>query len=101
MFRDGRQGPITTVLSPDSLEVSRDVLLDSGVRINSVDLSEEVLTYGDSKTFTNSLTVEGNMKIVDGAAGYGDLNLNDNLVLFDKLTNEAIISLVPSELFLS
>ena len=99
VFRDGRQGPITTVLSPDSVEVSSDVLLRSGVRINSVDLSEDVLTYkaGDTKTFTNSLTVNGNMKIVDGASGFGDLNLNDNLVLFDKLTNDAIISLVPSE----
>ena len=75
------------------------MLLRSRVRINSVDLSEEVLTYkaGDSKTFTNSLTVNGNMKIVDGASGLGDLNLNDNLALFDELTNDAIVSLVPSE----
>ena len=37
------------------------------------------------------------MKIVDGASGFGDLNLNDNLVLLDELTNSPLISLVPSE----
>ena len=99
IFRDGSQGPISTVLSPDSANVDMAVLLNSGVRINSVDLSEDVLTYkaGDSKTFTRNLTVNGNMKIVNGASGSGDLNLNDQIVLLDQLTHEPLISLVPGE----
>ena len=74
-------------------------MLDPGVEINGVDLSEDVLTYkdGDMKTFINSLTITGDMKIVNGSSGSGDLNLLSNLTLIDETTNDTMISISPSD----
>lgn len=87
------------MLSPDTTKVNENVLLDSGLMINGVDLSENVLTYkfGDMKTFTNSLTVTGDLKIVSGSSGAGDVNLNNYLVLLDETSDDALISVIPSD----
>lgn len=99
MFRNITYDSISTVLSPDNATVKVKVMLDPGVEINGVDISENVLTYkdGDMKTFINNLTINGDMKIVNGSSEDGDVNLLSNLTLFDEITNDTIISLIPSD----
>ena len=71
------------------------MVVENGVKINGVDISMDVLTYRDGKTFTADLTVNGNMKIVEGDSGDGDLNLSSNLMLINETTNDTIISIIP------
>ena len=99
MFRNITYDSISTVLSPDNATVRMKVMLGPGVEINGVDLSENVLTYkdGDMKTFINNLTINGDMKIVSGSSEDGDVNLLSNLTLFDEITNDTIISIIPND----
>ena len=69
---------ITTILKPSSMAAESDVLLPANIKINSVDLGTDALTFraGDEKTFTNAVKITDGLNVVLGTAGSGDLTLS-------------------------
>ena len=106
---------VTTILSPASVDVEGNVVmtptamppitldgegnvvmtpLSPPVRINQVDLSEDVLTYkaGDEKTFTAAVIISGDLNVVPGDAGTGDLTIptDSDIILVNDQNAEVI-----------
>ena len=80
---------ITTILKPSSMAAESDVLLPANIKINSVDLDTDALTFraGDEKTFTNAVKITDGLNVVpgDSGTGSGDLTLSSthNVNLID------------------
>merc|ERR1719318_1002747 len=76
LFKNTSYTDVSPILKPDNLDVMGDVLMGEEVKLNNIDLSEDVLTYkeGDSKTFSNHVAITGDLVVVPGSVadpGFG------------------------------
>jgi len=89
LFRNITYTSIAAVLSPASVDVSAAVImiddhdvLIAPLTLNNIDLSKDVLTYktGDSKVFTEKVAITGDLVVIPGTEGNGDLQFLDTTV---------------------
>ena len=93
---------MTTVLNPASVDVEGDVVMtvsDPAVLINNVDLSEDVLTYSDEKTFTAAVTITGDLIVIPVTAAAGDLTVptdSDIILVNDQDAEQIVVNIADS-----
>ena len=78
---------ITTILKPSSMAAESNVLLPANIKINSVDLDTDALTFraGDEKTFTNAVKITDGLNVVPGdTSGNLTLSSTHNVNLIDE-----------------
>ena len=76
----------TVVLNPQAADVLGHVEVEDTVKINGVDLSEDVLTYkeADEKTMTDSITLTGNLVLCEDCGGDLETQSTSNIILVDS-----------------
>ena len=74
------------ILNPENAHVAGHVQVQDGVKINGVDLSEDVLTYkdGDEKTMTESVTFTGDLVLCEDCGGNLETQTDSNIILVDS-----------------